>query len=518
MPIIPRAQKLQFGQQPLAQQINIPAPTGGLNTRDSRSAMDVRDAISMSNLIPEATGVRSRPGYTTFATVASGNVETLIPYEYAGTQLLLSSAGTVLYKSTTSGGSATSIQTGLTNAIFQVAQLGQNMILVNGVDGPYQFDGTTVSTPAYSGDIATPGAGTMDNIHMFKNRMFMWDTDTSDFYYGATSAVAGAFTKFELGSVATTGGNLLIMETISRDGGSGPEDFACFILTTGEVIVYSGNDPGTAANWVLVGKYFISPPVSKRGAARFGGDIVVITRNDVISIGNAIKSGGVSDAGGQGFILSPTKLSGAIAEDYSNYGTNFGWEMQLYGTEGWIITNVPETTNSVYHQFITSTATGASTKFMGWNAQVFAVFNNNLYFGQSSNIFQAATGLDDNGSDIQLRSQQASSDLGVPQKKHFSGYKVFVQAEGEANVGASFAFDYGTPPSPATSKSEVSGAVWDVATWDEAEWAGSSVVRLVDIGLGGVGVTISPLISIDTNGQEMILYDQLYNFTVSNTF
>lgn len=517
MPIIPRRQKAEIASQPKAVQFPVPAPTGGVNTRDSRSEMDIRDAITMENWIPESNGVRSRTGYEEFGTIASGNVETLIPYEYAAVQQLISFAGTVMYKTGTGGGAGTSIQTGLANARWQSSQLGQNRIFVNGSDAPLNFDGTSVTTPTFSGDISTPGADTMDGIHSFKDRIYMWDSGTSDFYYGDTSAVSGAFTKFELGKVSTSGGNLLIMETLSRDAGDGMDDFAVFILTTGEVIMYQGSNPGDATNWSLIGKYFMSPPISIRSAARFGGDIFVITRNDVVTVGNVIKSGGGQE-GGQGFNITPSKLSGAIQDDFAVFGTNYGFEMQLYGSAGWVLVNIPETTNSKYHQWVISTTTGASTKFVGWDAQVFAVFNNNLYFGQLSNIFQADSGLDDNGQDIQLRSTQAFSDFEDGHIKALSGYKLFIRAEGTVNIGASFAFDYGEASFPSPSESQVSGAAWDVAAWDTAEWAGVNIARSIAFGIGGSGVMVAPQLSLDVAGQQIFLYNQIYNFTISNTF
>ena len=517
MPIIPRAQKIQIASQPKAVQLSVPAPTGGVNTRDSRSDMDIRDAITMENWIPEANGVRSRTGFDTFGTVATGNVETLIPYEYAAVKQLISFAGTVMYKTGTGGGAGSSIKTGLANARWQSSQLGQNRIFVNGADAPLNFDGTTVTTPTFSGDLDTLGAENIDGIHSFKNRIYMWDTATSDFYYGGINSISGDFTKFELGKVSTSGGNLLIMETLSRDAGDGMDDFAVFILTTGEVIMYQGSNPGDATNWSLIGKYFMPPPVSIRSAARFAGDIFIITANDVLTIGNVIKSGGGQE-GGQGFNLTPSKLSGGIQDDFAAFGTNYGFEMQLYGSGGWVLINIPETTNSKYHQWVISTTTGAATKFIGWDAQVFAVFNNRLYFGQSSNIFQADSGLDDNGAEIQLRSTQAFNDFQDGHFKNFTGYKLFIRAEGTVNVGASFAFDYGEASFPTPSESQVSGAAWDTATWDEAEWAGANVARLISFGIGGGGVTVSAQLSINISGQQMFLYNQIYNFTVSNTF
>ena len=67
-------QRERIGQ---ALRVNIPAPTGGLNTRDSESLMEATDAIEMKNVFPSQGKVITRKGYTEYATGLNGNVETL---------------------------------------------------------------------------------------------------------------------------------------------------------------------------------------------------------------------------------------------------------------------------------------------------------------------------------------------------------------------------------------------------------------------------------------------------------
>ena len=46
-----------------ARQVEIPVPNGGLNTRESRSAMPLLDAVQFQNVISEPDGISSRLGF-----------------------------------------------------------------------------------------------------------------------------------------------------------------------------------------------------------------------------------------------------------------------------------------------------------------------------------------------------------------------------------------------------------------------------------------------------------------------
>src|SRR4051812_11821081 len=60
--------------------VTIPAPIGGVNARDSLAAMPGTDAFSLINWIPPRYGVRSRKGYTEWATGLTGSVGTVMTY------------------------------------------------------------------------------------------------------------------------------------------------------------------------------------------------------------------------------------------------------------------------------------------------------------------------------------------------------------------------------------------------------------------------------------------------------
>jgi hypothetical protein len=484
-----------------ARQVEVPAPFGGLNMRDSRAAMPPQDALQFKNMIAEPGGVTSRLGYESFATGITGIVRFMKEFINGPTRTMVIAAGTTLYDVGVNGGTVSSLGTGLTNANFEGAILSDNMVLVNGADTPELYDGSTITTGSYSGDIATPGANTMDAIAVHKSRMYMWDSATSDFYYGATNAIQGAFTKFPLGDVSTTGGNLLIMETISRDGGSGPDDYAAFILDTGEVIVYQGSDPGTASSWALVGRFFIPEPINKRCAAKFAGDVLVLTKRDMVSLSRVMGAG----LENQGTNIDPSKISEGLALDFDIYGNNNGWELVLYGKKSWAIANVPETTDVKYHQYVTVMSNGSPAYFDGWNATTFATFNSGLYFGSKDGgeVFKADSGFDDDGSNIRCVAQQAFSTFSIPNVKNVKNLTISYLYDAFATIGGEVAYDYNEKVVTNTSSSETLGAEWDDSDWDTAEWAGAVKVRNIKFSVAGTGRSVSIIIEFQAKGAQL---------------
>jgi len=484
--------------QGTANQQEIPVPVGGLNKRESKSAMAITDAVQFENMISEPDGIKSRLGYTIFGTGITGIVNTIADYYSGATRQMVVGAGTVLYSLPTGGGTATSVKTGFTNTNFETGQLSGSMVLVNGVDTPQIYDGSASTDAVYAGDLAAATPADMNNINVHKSRMYLWDTASSSFYYGATNAIQGTFTKFPLNQVSKTGGNLLLMKSISRDGGSGPDDFACFILDTGEVIVYQGSDPGTASSWELVGRYFIPAPINKRSAVEFAGDVLVLTRQDVVSLADTINASGDEGA----FLLKSSKLGGAIREAFNTYGQNDDWSITLYNNKGWYIVNVPEVDDNTYFQYVFVFSTRAPSLFTGWNATTFGSFNNGIYFGGNGVVYQGDTGTEDDTSNINCVAQQAFSTLGVSQVKKVNNVTITYLFDGTSTLGANITYDYIEASVQNVSISETTGAEWDTADWDTAEWAGASAARNVKFSVAGTGRALSTTIEFSIAGSQ----------------
>jgi len=491
--------------------VNIPPALGGKNSRDNISVMPEYDAIDLINWIPTSRGLRSRAGSEMIQNGFSAAVETLIPYQSGATNKMIAASGGVMYSALS--GTLTTIGTGFSNARWHGDKLGVNMMLANGVDAPRNFDGTTLTTISFSGDLSTYGAGKIHSFKKHKNRVYAWDIDYPNFFYGGVNSVAGAFAEFALENVSNTGGNIVEIKTISRDAGNGMDDYIAFILNTGEVIIYEGSDPSDASAWQLVGKY-IAPPIIGLGCAvEFAGDVMMLTQTDLVKLSDIIKYG--SEVGG--FNIQPSKLSGDITSDFNIYGSNYGWSLEVYPAGGWIIVNVPLATNSEYHQYVIDTTTGAYTEFQGWNAQAFGVLNRKLYFAQGNEIMRGDVGEDDNGAGIQLLSRQAFNNLGTTRKKKISNARLYMESVGTLSIDFALGIDFDFPNPQGTQVSSVIGSAWNVAAWGTAEWAGSGA-RNISFVTAGIGVFISPQVSMTVKGQRVTWHQTTYNFNAAESY
>ena len=133
-------------QPPQAQSVSIPAPVGGLNSRDALSAMPPTDAITLTNFFPGTTSVDLRNGSQNWKTGLPADVESLMAHNVASGSKLFCASGTAFYDVTSSGAVGAAVVSGLTNARWQYVAMGtsggQFIVMVNGADLPYYYDGT----------------------------------------------------------------------------------------------------------------------------------------------------------------------------------------------------------------------------------------------------------------------------------------------------------------------------------------------------------------------------------------
>ena len=84
--------------------------------------------------------------------------------------------------------------------------------------------------------------------------------------------------------------------------------------------------------------------------------------------------------------------------------------------------NIPITASSRSDQYVMNILTGAWTRFIGWNALCFSLYNENLYFGGSDGkVYQTDYGQTDNGSTIAAEIRTAFNYFGddTRQKQFF---------------------------------------------------------------------------------------------------
>ena len=124
-----------------------PAPTGGLNARDSLANMPPGDAVTLDNFFPSTTSVNLRNGYTAWATGLPANVESLMPYRSATASKGFAVSNGAIYDVTSQGAVGAASVSGLSNSRFQYANMGttggQFLVCFNGVDAGQIYNGTS---------------------------------------------------------------------------------------------------------------------------------------------------------------------------------------------------------------------------------------------------------------------------------------------------------------------------------------------------------------------------------------
>jgi hypothetical protein len=319
------------------------------------------------------------------------------------------------------------------------------------------------------------------NVH--KNRVYYWIENSQDVWYTELYTPGALVVKFPLSYVTRKGGRLVRMTTWTQDGGAGPDDLACFLMSSGEVIIYRGSSPAAYADWALVGIYDIGAPLSDRSVIKFGADMLVSTELDYVYFSEIVV--------GKEARQKKTKITGELKQSVIDYGTNWGWCTAIYNAGKIAIFNVPITTNSKAKQHVINLVTGAWTTWTGHNANCWVEFNGKLYFGGAlGKVYQAEYQYDDEGDPIKSIVQTSWNKFRYPSNKRIVGLHEHYKVGNLINVSNEFATDYAKFPSQGfPAETDSVGTEWG-SDWG-SDWA-SDVVTMNDWNLAyGHGRVIS---------------------------
>ena len=452
-----------------------PAPIGGWNVIDSIDNMPATDAITMENWIPRENYVEIRTG--TISRITLAECKTLMSYNYGGTKTLLGAGSGNIYSLNPITGVSTILNNGYSNNEWQHTTYKGRIFGCNGVDAPFDYNGTVVADTAWTGpaDITK-----LVNVELYKNTLFFIEKDTLKFWYATAGNITGALTGFDLNQFSQLGGSLLAIATWTQDGGTGQDDQILFITTEGEVFVYAGSDPSSATTWALRGIYSIPRPISYRCVEKLGGDVIVTTREGYYPMSRLL-SGYISN---QPAAFS-YKINGAIRDLSSAQFDSFNWKTTYYKPESLLIVNVPSENTSQSTQHVMNTITGSWCKFTGLNANDWVLHGDVLYYaGIAGDIYEYNVGTDDNGSDIQTDVQQAYNDYGSVYAKSFKMAMPILQSNFEFNLTFNFGVDYGVRRDFYSIASVLfAGTEWDEGLWDESYWGAATETKIYEVPL-----------------------------------
>jgi len=480
-------------RQQIARVKNLPAPIGGWNARDSIAAMPETDAVILTNLFPNTTGVALRNGSTKWATGLGNQVNSIMGFNPAsGAHKLFAAAGGSVFDVTSSGavgapaiGSLTSDKWIHTNF---ATSAGPFLLMVNGSDGYYVYNGSTwqsVTSSSSPISITNINPTLLSYVEVFASRVWFIEKSSLRAWYLPVGQVGGSATAYDFSPIFKKGGSLVSLGVWTVDGGEGMQDYLVLATDQGELAVYGGTDPSQASTFAKKGTYQVGTPMGNKCFLKYGGDLLYIGKDGLAPITDLLASTRVNTEKNLTY-----KIQGAISQATSLYASNYGWQMLLHPLQNLLLLNVPVGVGQ-QQQYVMNTITGAWCNFTGWAANCWERQNDVIYYGGNGAVVQAWTsGFDDNGAQINGEGLQAFSYLDSPQLKEIVMARPIIQTSGAPGLllGLNVDFDV-TPPVGVPSFSPTSYALWDQAKWDAGIWGTDQTIKKDWQWVSGVGTT-----------------------------
>lgn len=490
----------QVSRGPAAVERPLPPPVGGWNARDALDSMKPSDAVILENWFPRQSDVVIRGGHTLHCNTGEGNfsVQTLAEWKASTSRKLVAAVNGKLIDVSTS--TPSTIGTGFSQNRWKWVNFSERLFLVNGTDAPQDYDGTTLTATSWSGSGLT--ITNLSDVCVFKERLFFIEKNTLNFWYAGLQAITGTLTKFPLKYTGSFGGVLKAIGTITSDGGTGQDDLIAFFLSSGEVIIYQGSDPGSATDWNRVGTFYLGPPIGNSSLVQYGSDLIAITDGSYTPLTKVLPFGRTQPSQ----LDLSDKISLAVSEAMRLYRDNTGWQAIFYPRGRMLLFNVPRST-SAFDQHVMNTDTQSWCKFTGWNFPIFGLFEDDLYGGGTDGkVYKCNDGYSDNGSAIVADAQTAWNFFGSSDRlKNFTMARVIFSAVSDpgALISIGTDFDISVPTSSISTAAVDSGGIWDEAIWDVGLWGGATQSVRGWQGVNGLGYSASMRLRVSLTSQNV---------------
>ncbi|MGX1105453.1 hypothetical protein [Bradyrhizobium elkanii] len=476
----------------------LPAPTAGWYVGDNLSTAPPGTAYVLDNAFPQQDYVRMRGGSLAYATgMPAAAVTALMPFVSGTSSKFFAVCSGAIYDITNSGPVGAAAVSGLNSTAYmeyiQFTNAGATwLICVNGVDAAQLYNGTSWTTsPAITG----LSGGNLAQVWPFKSRLYGVQAASLSAWYLGVNAIGGAATQFDLSGIFKYGGYLLCGTSWSISSNSGLYEVCVFITSEGEVAIYDGLYPGDTA-WTLKGLYKIAKPLGRRCIMKAGGDIAVMTEDGIVPMSQVMTLDQIA--------LQNVAVTKPIAPAWRNaviarQGLP-GWQIVTWPLQSMAIINLPKAAAGDVTQFIANVRSGAWGRYVGWDANCFAVYNNQLFYGSSDGrVIQGETGGQDDGKNYTMTIFPSYTDLKSPANtKHVKMVRPRLQASYGVTpqVTVKVDFDTTSPLAPTASVPVSSGALWDVALWDIAVWPPALVDLSAWVDAEGFGAVVSPVLQL----------------------
>jgi hypothetical protein len=461
----------------------------GMNTRDSVSALDPREARSIRNMVPEQGKCRIRKAREEYSTVGSvSSIGAMFVHEAVDDNVMLAAAGGEIYDVSTATESALTTAS-YTSDDWVMAQFNDTTVAVNGSDTPWAFDGSSIGASGLSGSGLT--IADLRTVHVVGVRMWFTEVDSADVWYLDVNAVTGTLTKFQL-SQETTGGYCV--------GVYGYRNNTVFVMSTGQIVTYQG-DVEDVSGFAQSGDYRAPKPVGYHPGVDVSGDLVLMTVGGALPF-EYIASGVAFDTQA---LQQWGKIAPSWANDFVSYGDMTPWNALFSG--GLIFFNIP-TADETSKQWIFNTRTRAWSFFDNLNGFNFVEYDGSIYFGDrdSNQIWKYTGGLDGDASVTATIRGGFIYPFGAQVNGQYTLGRANVTGSGTVTVQLQVDVEFQESGITAPEIDLVSSGSgpWD-EPWD-GPWgtSGSSVLKW--FGVVGFGRAVAPVVQFNSQTEDLEFY------------
>lgn len=443
----------------------------------SQAAMPAQDAVVLENWVAYPDRLEMRKGATNHVTGFTQPVKALWQWGGPTTNKLLAFCDNGIFDASVAGpvgAAAAAITNGKVVATNISTGGGSFLVMVNGTDSMIRYDGSAYTSTANLTNTSGGGAVATTKffaIETYKQRLYLLEKNSMSMWFLDANSVSGNVTEYPLGAIFRRGGYLQALATWTVDGGIGPDDNLVIATSNGEVAVFSGTNPSDVTAWALRGVYYVGKPIGPLSLLKYGGELLMLTESGLFPLSQALQSASVSR-----YAPISLKVQQQITDAVSTYGANYGWQLLAAPDIPLLLLNVPGTGTGT--QFVMHAGSGGWSVFSGWNANCWARFGSDLYFGGSNFVAKAWTGFDDFDVNITATLIQAFNKLGQIRPKRVKMVRPIFTGTGpfSFSIGLINDFDLNGYTNQVLSASTSPG-VWNTSTWNNAVWNGTLVSR-----------------------------------------
>lgn len=389
---------------------------------------------------------------------------------------------------------------------YQYTSAGGWVKILDGV-GPGQID-FTHNTVNYS-------ASTMTFCFIWKNRLWFLQDGTTLAWYLPVNQVTGVAKAIDIGQFLRHGGGLAYAMSWTFDSGTGIDDNLIFVGTNGDMVIYQGTDPDTAANFSLRGQWYVGRiPVGRRGFCQYGGDVLIASEFGIMAVSELV-SGKLANLASESLVGA--KYNPSLSRYVSAHIQEKYWQLISYPTEEMIFVASPalEPEFSFNISFAMGHFAKAWSTISEFPAYCCEIFDGKFFFGTKDGYIGlgfsghhdvASYDGSEMGNEVTGFFQTGFYDFGSPTaNKRATRVRLLGRCDGTPGYIASVKSEYEletllVAPGPVINNVPL----WDVALWDQAVWQARSSTFKKWFGVAGFGKKLAVLIAVRGLGYTLL--------------